>query len=161
MTYCRYQNRESSQCLNDNKSESKCVHFHRQIAVFILGRHVHLCVQNVLCLYIESYISECDVCAVVVAMSSRRKRDLISKKSITSEMRPTNGIIASEWWFTTQVRPPGDHGGPVRSDRVFFFPQKKPVRPGARCPPPVDRDRGPGPYPVCFLDFTKCHHGRQ
>ena len=48
---------------------------------------------------------------------------------------------------------------PVRYGTRWTLLQKNPVWSGDRCPPPVDRDRGPEPHPVCFLDFTKCHHG--
>jgi hypothetical protein len=44
----------------------KCVHFCRQVVIFILSRHVHPCAHDVFCLDLR----DCDVCVVVVEGSS-------------------------------------------------------------------------------------------
>jgi hypothetical protein len=63
----------------------------------------------------------------------------------------------------TQVRPPGDRGGPVGLSGFFFFTKKTPVPPGARCGHPQQspvpcvtgappRSTGTGdPHPVAFF----------
>ncbi len=86
MTYNRNQNRQSCQRLDDNKSESKRVHFHRQITVFILRRHVHLCAQDVLCLHIR----DCDVCAVVVEGFSDAK---VANAALTASVQQHVGAL--------------------------------------------------------------------
>jgi hypothetical protein len=49
--------------------ERKCVHFCRQVVIFILSRHVHPCAHDVFCLDLR----DCDVCVVVVEGSSDTK----------------------------------------------------------------------------------------